>query len=162
MSGTEERGPGETQPGKGRRGRHTQREPKDVHNHLNDNQLASPTRLTSLALPHGRGTGIDTVSDTRHDAADKHLREAESGGLQDGADGHDCGTNENGVLAAEALTDPYCGNCAEEAANVVDCGDGGLELVVADDAHCLEEIVCYDDAAEDALVIASELLDWRS
>lgn len=144
---------------KGRRGRHTQREPKDVHNHLNNNQLASPTRLTRLTLPHGRGTGIDTVPDTRDDAANEHLREAKSGGLQDGADGHDCGADEDGVLAAEALADPYCGNCAEEAANVVDCGNSGLKLVIANDAHRLQEVVCYDDAAEDALVVAGGLLD---
>lgn len=132
----------------------TEREPKDVHNHLDNDKLAAPARLGRLALPHRGRRRVDAVADAGDDAADEHLRQAERGDLQDGPGAHDGRAREDRPLPAQPLAEPDRRDGAQEAADVVDGRHGALGRRVVGDAHQVEEVRGHDDAAEDALVVA--------
>lgn len=57
----------------------------------------------------------------------KHLRETERRSLEDSANGHDGGANQDGLLPPQSLPNREGDDGAEEAANVVDGGDGGQD-----------------------------------
>jgi len=72
--------------------------------------------------------------------------------LQNTADGHDCGTDDDGLLTTEAFTEVECPDCAEEGTDVVDCGDGGEEAAGGVEFEGVEVVGGDVDAAEDTLV----------
>lgn len=82
-----------------------QREPRNIHNHLNNNKFTTPTRLRCLTLPNRRRRSVDTITYTSDHSADEHLALAVRGDLQDGADTEDRGAEQHAVLAAERIAD---------------------------------------------------------
>jgi len=72
--------------------------------------------------------------------------------LQNTADGHDCGADDDGLLAAQTLAEVKGPYCAEEGADVVDGCDGGEEATSWAEFESVEVVVGDVDAAEDTLV----------
>ena len=120
----------------------------DVQYQLDDNELPSPRGGGSFSLPDGSSGSVHAISQTSDDAARNHLGHAEGRNLQDGADGHDGGTNEDRVAATETLAEGEGGDGAKEAANVVDGGDGGEHGGVfgAGEVERVEEVLGDDYA----------------
>ena len=136
------------------RSSYTEHEPENVHYHLDNNQLSAPAGLGGLALPDRRCGRVDAVADARDHPSHEHLGQTEGRSLQNGPNGHDGCSDENGLFTPEPFANPDSRYGTEEAADVVDSSYRALHRIVTHNAHLVEKVVGHDDAAEDALVIS--------
>lgn len=85
----------------------------------------------------------------KNDSPDKHLRQTIGAGLDEGANGHDSGAQENCLLSAKPLTNGKGNDGTEKATNIVDSSDGGEDLGLsrADQIVKFEKVLCDDNTA---------------
>jgi hypothetical protein len=131
-----------------------ERESGDVHDQLDDDELASPCCLRGFRLVGRSRRRINSIADSGHNPTDNHVRDAVRRALQQSADTHDRCTDEDCVLAAHVVAEDERSDCSKETANVVDRGYCALHADVVADAESVEEVACNDNAAENALVVA--------
>jgi hypothetical protein len=131
-----------------------QREASDVHDELDDNELASPRRLRRLRLPWRRCRCVHTVSDSCDNAAYDHMGYAVCRALEKSTDAHYGRSDENCLLTAEVVAEYECCDGAKKAADVVDCCDGRFHADIVANAQCVQEVVRYDNTAEYTLIVA--------
>jgi hypothetical protein len=101
----------------------TERKASNVHDHLDHNQFAAPARLGSFALPDRSSRSVDTVPDACNDSAHNHLGYTERGNLEYSPNAHNGRAKQNTVLSTQRLPNSNHGDCAEEAADVIDGGN---------------------------------------
>lgn len=108
-------------------------------------------------MPDRCSSGVHAVAYTSNDATCNHLSYAESGDLQDCADGHDRGTNEDRIPAPKSFAEGEGRDGTEEASNVVD-GSHGREqgsVLGAGEVKGVQKILGDDDTTKDSLVFGS-------
>ena len=64
----------------------------------------------------------------KHNACNKHLRQAVRARLQDSTSSHDCGANQDSFLPSEAFANGKSYNSPEETADIVDGRYGGEDF----------------------------------
>ena len=124
-------------------------------------------RVNAVRVSTTNRSSVETVPDSTDDASHNHLSGAVSCYLEDGANAHDCGTQQDGLLPPEHLADREGADGAEEAANVIlfawltwslEAGelrrcltDGGdcphrSRVLIALETQCVEEVRSDDNA----------------
>lgn len=131
-----------------------QRKSGDVHDELDDDELASPRCLRGLALPRGSRSSVQTVAYPSYNPSNDHVRDAIRRALQQGANAHDCRADEDCFLPAQVVSEDERSYCAEETSNVVDRCNSALHADVIAYAECVEEVASDDNATEYTLVVA--------
>lgn len=90
---------------------------------FNHDQLPTSVRLGGLGLPCRDGGGVHPVADTGDETANDEVAERESRALQDGTNGHDDRTNEDGLATPQKIAEVDGGARASETSQIVR-GDG--------------------------------------
>lgn len=134
------------------------------HGTLDHDHLTTTVGLAALGLPGGNGGGVDTVPEARDETTDDQLGELVRGTLQDRANTHDEGTEEDRLATTEHVTDPDGGDRTGETAQVVrsdsDTLTSGLRRRVVvdgvDRGEILDEGLQRQQTASHTLVVAEQ------
>ena len=122
---------------------------------LHRHHATAGARLRALGEPDGDDGRHVAEAETRDEAADEELREAEAGALQDGAHGDDDGAGEVVLLAPVPVAEPELEEGAEHGADFVggdeEAEEGGVRV-----AERGEEGRRGCQAAHEAQVVAEE------
>lgn len=114
--------PGNRSGGEGETVRHPirQREASNVQDQFNDDQLATPLQSRGFRLPNGRCGCIDAISDASHNSPNYQLWHAVGRNLDESANSHDRGADQDCLLPAKDFTQPQSNAGADEASYVVE------------------------------------------
>ena len=133
---------------------------------LDTDVQTSLVRLGTFGLIGRDGGGVHAVADSRDDTTDDELRQLDlippGSNLDDDADDHDACPRDDGPPTTETIAEYEGEDGAEETAQLVDGGDGGLDEVLVVLAALLGgreelgEVLERNQSGHDTLVVTEE------